>query len=164
MHVEVTYFDQDIHNEIYFDSIGFSGYLQTAGASSASKGFEVAADVPLGAGLRLVANWTDNDAKDLTGEPRLRRPKDLANIGLMYQARSRKLQLMANYRLARDAVDIGGARLDDYDVVDFSASYSISERFEVYGRIENATNEDYQEVAGYNTPGRSLYGGVRMHF
>jgi len=164
LHVEVTYFDQDIHNEIYFDSIGFSGYLQTAGASSASKGFEVAADVPLGAGLRLVANWTDNDAKDLTGEPRLRRPKDLANIGLMYQARSRKLQLMASYRLARDAVDIGGARLDDYDVVDLSASYSISQRFEVYGRIENATNEEYQEVAGYNTAGRSLYGGVRMHF
>ena len=28
LHVEVTYFDQDIHNEIYFDSVGFSGYLQ----------------------------------------------------------------------------------------------------------------------------------------
>jgi len=164
LHVEVTYFDQDIHNEIYFDSVGFSGYLQEAGASSASKGFEVAADVPLGAGLRLLANWTDNDAKDLTGEPRLRRPKDLANIGLMYQARSQKLELIANYRLARDAVDIGGARLDDYDVVDLSASYSISERFEVYGRIENVTNQDYQEVAGYNTAGRSIYGGVRMHF
>jgi len=71
---------------------------------------------------------------------------------------------MASYRLARDAVDIGGARLDDYDVVDLSASYSISQRFEVYGRIENATNEEYQEVAGYNTAGRTLYGGVRMHF
>jgi len=26
------------------------------------------------------------------------------------------------------------------------------------------TNQDYQEVAGYNTAGRSIYGGVRMHF
>ncbi|HUO68626.1 MAG TPA: TonB-dependent receptor, partial [Gammaproteobacteria bacterium] len=164
LHVEATYFDQDIHNEIYFDPVGFSGYLQSAGAGSASKGFEVAAEVPLGAGLRLLANWTSNDAKDLTGEPRLRRPKDLANIGLEYQARSQKLELMASYRLARDAVDVGGARLDDYDVVDLSASYSLNPRFELYGRIENATNEQYQEVAGYNTAGRSLYGGVRMHF
>jgi vitamin B12 transporter len=164
LHVEMTYFDQDIHDEIYFDSVGFSGYLQRAGASSASKGFEVAAEVPLGAGLRLLANWTDNDAKDLTGEPRLRRPKDLANIGLKYQARSQRLELMANYRLARDAVDVGGARLEDYDVVDVSASYSLSDRFEIYGRIENATGESYQEVAGYNTAGRSIYGGVRVHF
>jgi vitamin B12 transporter len=164
LHVELTYFDQDIRNEIYFDSIGFSGYLQDAGASSASKGFEVAAEVPLRAGLRLLANWTSSDAKDMTGEPRLRRPKDLANLGLMYQARSGKLDLIANYRLARDAVDVGGARLDDYDVVDVSASYSINARFDVYGRIENATDEDYQEVAGYNTAGRSIYGGVRMRF
>jgi vitamin B12 transporter len=82
----------------------------------------------------------------------------------MYQARSGKLDLIANYRLARDAVDVGGARLDDYDVVDVSASYSINARFDVYGRIENATDEDYQEVAGYNTAGRSIYGGVRMRF
>jgi vitamin B12 transporter len=164
LHVEVTYFDQNIHDEIYFDSVGFSGYLQRAGASSASKGFEVAAEVPVGARLRLLANWTGNDAKDLTGEPRLRRPKDLANIGLKYQARSEKLELIASYRLARDAVDVGGARLDDYDVVDLSASYALSKRFALYGRIENATNEDYQEVAGYNTAGRSIYGGVRMRF
>jgi vitamin B12 transporter len=144
--------------------VGFSGYLQSAGATSTSKGFEVAADVPLGHGLRLIANWTDNDAKDLTGEPRLRRPKDLANIGLMYQAMSQKLELIANYRLARDALDVGGVRLDDYDVVDLSASYSLNARFEIYGRIENATNESYQEVAGYNTAGRSVYGGVRMRF
>ena len=58
----------------------------------------------------------------------------------------------------------GGARLDDYDVVDLSASYAIKGRFEVYGRIENATDADYQEVAGYNTAGRSIYGGVRMRF
>lgn len=163
LHVEVTYFDQDIHSEIYFDSMG-SGYLQAGGASGASKGFEVAAEVPLAGGLRLLANWTVNDAKDLAGEPRLRRPKDLANIGLMYRARSGKLDLIANYRLSRDAVDLGGTRLDDYDVVDLSASYTLSDRLEIYGRIENATNEHYQEVAGYNTAGRSAYGGVRIHF
>ncbi len=164
LHVEVTYFDQDIHNEIYFDTVGFSGYLQNGGGSSASKGFEVAAQIPLGAGLRLLANWTDNDAKDVTGDPRLRRPKDLANVGLMYQARSQKLEFIANYRLARDAVDVGGLRLDDYDVVDLAATYTINDRFQVYGRVENATNLDYQEVLGYNTAGRSLYGGVRLHF
>jgi vitamin B12 transporter len=48
--------------------------------------------------------------------------------------------------------------------VDLSASYALSKRFALYGRIENATNEDYQEVAGYNTAGRSIYGGVRMRF
>jgi vitamin B12 transporter len=164
LHVELTYFDQDIRNEIYFDAVGFSGYLQETGGESASTGFEVVAEVPLGHGLRLLANWTDNDATDLTGEPRLRRPKNLANVGLMYQARSQKVQVVANYRLARDAVDVGGAPLEDYGVVDLSASYAVNDRFEIYGRVENATNQDYQEVVGYSTAGRSVYGGVRMRF
>jgi vitamin B12 transporter len=164
LHLELTYFDQDIHNEIDFDPVNFSGYLQSAGATSTSRGFELGAQVPFGRGFTLLANWTDNDATDSSNQPRLRRPKQLGNIGLKYQSTSQRLNLIANYRLARAAIDVGGAPLDDYDVVDFSASYTLSERVELYGRLENATDESYQEVAGYRTAGRSLNGGVRLRF
>jgi vitamin B12 transporter len=164
LHLELTYFDQDIHNEIDFDPVNFSGYLQSAGATSTSRGFELGAQVPFGRGFTLLANWTDNDATDSSNQPRLRRPKQLGNIGLKYQSTSQRLNLIANYRLARGAIDVGGAPLDDYDVVDFSASYTLSERVELYGRLENATDESYQEVAGYRTAGRSLNGGVRLRF
>jgi outer membrane cobalamin receptor len=30
--------------------------------------------------------------------------------------------------------------------------------------VQNATDEEYTEVVGYNTAERSLYGGVRLRF
>jgi vitamin B12 transporter len=162
-HYEMTYFDQDVEDEIFFDLASFSGYLQSPGVST-STGVEIGANVPLGERIRLVANWTNNEAKSSTNEQRLRRPRNLGNFSIEYRAIGGKLALIASYRLSRDAIDIGGVALDDYDVVDLSASYSFGRTFELYGRIQNATDEIYQEVIGYNTAGRSVYGGVRLRF
>jgi vitamin B12 transporter len=163
MHFEITYFDQEIEDEIFFDLVGFSGYLQSTGTSS-SKGVEVAADIPLGAYWALVANWTKNDALDAIDQPRLRRPETLGNLGLQYRAPEQRLGFIVNYRVARDSIDVDGATLDDYEVVDLSLTYALADGFELFGRVQNATDEAYQEVVGYNTAERSLYGGVRLRF
>ena len=163
LRLEATYFDQKIADEIYFDLVGFSGYLQGAG-TSASKGVELGAAVPLGARWQLLANWTYNDAEDTAGDPRLRRPKDYGNVGILWNGRDTRLRVVANYRVARDAVDVGGLALDDYGVLDVSGAYSVNRTLEVFARLENATDESYQEVAGYNTPGRALYAGARLRF
>jgi vitamin B12 transporter len=163
LHVEVTYFDQEIEDEIFFDLVNFSGYLQSLGTST-SKGVEIGADVPLGERWALLANWTNNDAESVTNEPRLRRPKNLGNLGLRYSGASEKLNFIANYRIARDSVDIGFVELDDYEVLDLSISYDASELLQIYGRVQNATDETYQEVAGFNAAERSMYGGVRLRF
>jgi vitamin B12 transporter len=161
LHLEVTYFDQEIEDEVFFDLVGFSGYLQSAGTNT-SNGVEVAADVPLGGRWHLLANWTNNDTDSATNEPRLRRPKNLGNIGLRYE--SARLGFIANYRLARDSIDVGAIALDDYEVLDLSASYDASETWQVYGRVQNATDEAYQEAIGYRSAERSIYGGVRRRF
>jgi vitamin B12 transporter len=49
-------------------------------------------------------------------------------------------------------------------VLDLSAAYSINDTFEIYGRIENAADEDYFETNGFNTAVRSVYGGLRLRF
>jgi vitamin B12 transporter len=162
-HYEMTYFDQNVEDEIYFDLVAFSGYLQSSGVST-STGVEIGVDVPLGERVRFIANWTNNEAENSANEQRLRRPRNLANISVEYRSIGDKLAFMASYRLSRDAIDIGGVALDDYEVLDISASYSFGKAFELYGRIQNATDEAYQEVIGYNTAGRSIYGGVRLHF
>jgi vitamin B12 transporter len=161
--LEVTFFDQQIQNEIFFDLVGFSGYLQSPGTST-SKGIEVGARVPLGERFELNANWTNNDAESSANEQRLRRPKNLGNVGLRYRSASERLNLLAHYRLARDSLDIGGVALDDYEVLDFSASFAVTEQFEVHGRVQNAADETYQEILGYSTAGRAAYAGVRMRF
>jgi vitamin B12 transporter len=163
LHFEVTYFDQDIEDEIFFDLAAFSGYLQSAGKST-SKGIEIGADIPLGERWRLLTNWTNNDAENSTNQQRLSRPKNLGNFGVLYRSENDRFAFIANYRLAKDSIDIGGVALDDYEVLDLSATYDLSDMFEIFGRVQNAADETYQEVVGFNTAGRSLYGGIRMRF
>jgi vitamin B12 transporter len=59
---------------------------------------------------------------------------------------------------------VGRVALDNYGVFDISGAYSISDSFEAFVRLENAFDEDYQEVSGFNSPGRAGYGGIRMRF
>jgi len=166
LHLELTYFDQEIQDAIEFDLVFFSGYVQTSGVST-SKGVELGANVPFGDRWELLANWTSNDAEDAAGQQRLRRPKNLGNFGVQYRAASDRLALLANYRLARDAIDttfFSTVSLPDYAVLDLSVTFDASELLQIYGRVQNATDEAYQEVVGYNTAGRSIYGGVRLRF
>ena len=146
--------------------MSFSGYVQSSGVST-STGVELGANVPFGERWELLANWTYNDTEDAAGQQRLRRPKNLGNFGVQYAADNERLKLLANYRLSRDAIDttfIGTVPLPDYDVLDVSVTFDASELLQIYGRVQNATDEAYQEVVGYNTAGRSIYGGVRLRF
>ena len=139
--------------------------MQSPGTST-SKGVEIAADVPFGERWELLANWTNNDADRLRRISRaLQRPENLGNVGLLYRAADERLSFIANCRLSRDCDRrSSGAPLDDYEVLDLSVSYDASETFEIFGRVQNATDETYQEVVGYNTAERSIYGGVRLRF
>jgi vitamin B12 transporter len=66
--------------------------------------------------------------------------------------------------MARDSVDIGFVALEDYEVLDLSASYDASEKLQIYGRVQNAMDETYEEAVGFNAAQRSMYGGVRLRF
>ena len=50
--------------------------------------------------------------------------------------------------------------LDDFTLVTLTGSYQISDRLRLFGRVENALDEDYEEVYGYVAPGRSAYLGL----
>ena len=52
----------------------------------------------------------------------------------------------------------------DSTLVDLRASYPINDALEIYGRIENAFDEDYQTVLNYGAPGQGVFGGVRVRF
>jgi len=162
-HLELTYFSQRLTDEIYYDLISSSGYLQSTG-SSGSRGVEFAARGALNDRWQLYGNWTYNETENTANEQRLRRPRHLANVGVLYAALDDRLRVSANYRVSRDSVDVGNVALDDYGVLDVSATFAVNDRIELHGRLENAADEEYVELLGYHTPGRSLYGGVRLRF
>ena len=164
LHLEAVYFDQEVKNAIYFDLAGFSGYLQDIGASN-SEGVELGIDLAMTDSLRLTSNYTFNETERPNGLQRLRRPEKLANVGLFYSGIGNRLKLNAFYRISQDSIDeLNGTSvgLDDFQVLDLSASYDINDSFRIYTRVENALDEDYQEVMGFFSPERAIYVGIKL--
>ena len=166
LRLEVVVFDQDVEDAIIFDLAGYSGYLQDTG-SSTSEGMELIVEFALSAQWRLTANLTFNDTERPNGLQRLRRPEQLANLGVNYRSSNQRLSVNAFYRTSRDAIDeqFGTpVSLDDFEVLDITARYKLSEQFDIYARFENALNASYQEVADFVSPDRASYVGIRLNF
>ena len=161
------YFNQRIEDEIYFDLIAFTGYLQAKGDSK-STGVELFFDYPFAQQWRIFGNATYNDTETPDGAQRIRRPEKIANLGGQFSSANQQFLLIANLRYSAASEDelfgVGRLDLDDYVVLDISANYQLTEQAEIYGRIENVGNVDYEEVTGFNTGGSAAYAGLRYSF
>ena len=157
---QIVYFDQEIENAIEFDLLNFSGYLQEAGSSS-SKGIELIASHVISADWKINANYTFNDTEDASGQQRARRPEHLTNIGIEYS--KDRLSISSNIRLVKNLID-GGVKLDNYEILDISARFHVSEQLTVHIRAENLFDAKYQDTLAFFTPREAAYVGVRMNF
>ena len=54
--------------------------------------------------------------------------------------------------------------MDSYVPVQLAARYRADDTLTLYARMENLLGEEYELANGYNTPGKGLYGGVRIDF
>lgn len=175
--LDVTYFNQDLQNEIALD---YSGYPiarpYNMNGKSKRQGVEVSATVDLQNGFTATATYTYTDSTEqkLAGDPRveeLRRPKHSGSLNAAYtfhDDRARVFgELVFNGKMLDNAFVPGlppRVTLDAYTVVNVGGSFKINDRLEVYGRIENLFDEKYEEVFGYNTPGRTAFMGVKGNF
>ena len=162
LYLEAVYFDQNISDEIYYDFNSF-GYLQASGDTE-SRGVELIADWPLLDSLTLTGNYTYNDTQTITGDNRAYRPEHMGNVGINWRPLADRLTVGLNVRMSRDAEDDSGNDLDNYEVVDFNATFLIARGLEIYGRVENLLDEDYEEIPTYNTSGAAGYAGLRYSF
>lgn len=161
LHLEAVVFDQRIDNEIFFDMVDYSGYLQDD-LRSESRGLELIGQIPVSDKVRIDANYTYMDTEATDGSPRARQPKHSGNLGVLYQPIQR-LDLALHWRTVRDRID-GGLPMDNYQVLSGSARYGLTDGAVVYVRGENVLDEDYEEVPSYYTSGAAFYAGIELTF
>lgn len=163
--LEAVYFDQDVEDAIFFDLEAFSGYLQDVG-NSTSSGIELIADYALSANWTVKGNYTFNETERPNGLQRIRRPEHLSNLGVSYRSDDGRLLLNAFYRSSANAIDGNTVlvALDNFGVVDVNARYQLHPNVEIYARIENAFDENYQEINGFNSALRGSYVGAKLSF
>jgi vitamin B12 transporter len=119
--------------------------------------------------LHIEANYTLTDAINRSGGDagnRLAlRPKHSGTVSADWESPI-GLKLGGTLTIAGDSFDDAAnvVRIDGYAVFDLRASYALTEKIELYGRVENLFDENYTVVSGYGTFGRSAYAGVRARF
>jgi len=160
IHLGITYFDQKFTNLIDFDfSVGFGNV-----AKAKTKGLEIFLDAQLTDSLAFNANYTFTDAiDDTTGEDLVRVPRNAAFGEIQWQALQR-LNLALSLTYNGKETDPFSPDPEGWVRLDLKAVYEFSEGIEIYGRIDNLFNKEYQQVFGFGTPDRSVFAGLRGKF
>jgi vitamin B12 transporter len=159
LRADLTLFLLDIDNLIVY---GANGYESIAGTSR-QRGVEAAATYAAASWLDLGASYTYTHSLAEDGTRNIRVPRHA--VGLSAVARPwEKWTFSAAAKIAVDTVDTGDFPLDDYVVVNAKAAYKPTEDTELYLRVENLLDQDYQTVRGYGTPGISAFAGFKAAF
>jgi vitamin B12 transporter len=53
-------------------------------------------------------------------------------------------------------------RLDDFWLVTLAAHHDVTRYLQVFGRVENLLDEEYEEILGFSTPGITGIIGLRV--
>lgn len=114
-------------------------------------------------GYAYIATRDRSVGQPTNGNRLARRPASTAIAAVDYAPDAGRYSLGAEVRLVGDSFDDAANRnrLDGYALVTLRGSVTISDQFELFGRVENLFDADYQTVAGYGTYGRTASVGIR---
>ena len=156
--LDLTWFDIEFDQLIEFDLTSFT-FANVAQASSSGAEFTLRYRPDVDYSLEFSHTWNRTE-DEATGNLLARRPKNRTTLVAQFQPTDRfAAALMAAF--VSDRVDSNGAVMDDYTKVDVHLSYARSV-LKPFVRIENALDEDYFEVPGFVTPGRTIVVGLRL--
>ena len=158
---DLTYFMIDVDDLIEFDTAA-SRYRQVPGTTR-SRGVEASLDFAVTDGLRLGGSYTYTDSKTEGGERMVQIPRHAIVLSAAWLP-DEQWTVSGDVKFAVDTVDTGDVELDDYVLVNAKVAYRYNENVEVYVRGENLLDQQYQTVAGYGTPGLSVFTGIEARF
>jgi len=155
----LTYFDQDTTNLITF-SFAVGAYENIAQAKSS--GVELQGRFQVSALVGLAASYAYIDATDGNGTQLVRVPEHSGDLSLRIDPQGPLSgSLLVRYNGAEQ--DPNGV-VESWTRVDVSGRYQLNDRVELFARVENLFDEQYQQVLGYGTPGLSGSIGARLSF
>jgi vitamin B12 transporter len=173
--VGVTYFESQLENEIGSETVmGVTRPINRPGTSD-REGVEVFMQARFGEQWDIDLSYTYLEADEpVSGggrRPERRRAENIASANVNWRTSDDRAGLNLNVRYNGEQIDDSFATfpampvtLDAFTLVTLGGDWRLSEALQVYGRVENALDEDYTEVFGYASPERAYYVGLRAGF
>lgn len=173
-----SYFHNDFYNLIEVRS--FSAGYQNIGRAMAH-GAEVFLQIKPHTVVTFRGQYTYLDTEQLpeaadppgdiyAGRPLLRRPRNKGSLDAIVNPTDNTqidLNVLAVGR--KDDVDFAQfpaqrVSIPGYVLVNINTRYTINRHVQLFARLNNLLNKNYQEVFGYGTPGVSVFGGFQLTY
>lgn len=170
--LSLTIFDAELENEIdgfVYDPATFAYTSSNINGTSERKGAELSAVGNISESISLSAAYTYTDSTGDDAVREVRRPRHIASLNLGWQA-AHNLHLNTNIQFTGEQTDVyfppfpepsQVVALSNHTLVNINLNYSATEKLEMYLKLENALNDNYEEVFGYQTLGFGASLGLR---
>lgn len=167
LNFDITYFKNLIADQI----TGSNQTVTNSNGTNKIQGIEFTSRLSLIENLDLNTAYTYTDSEDANDLELIRRAKHIGNVNLNYSFYESKanLNISANYNGTQiDSVfppfptASFRATLDSFTIVNLVGSYKFNKYISLYGKIENLTDESYEEVFGFTSPGIAGYAGINL--
>ncbi len=175
--VGMTFFYNAIDNMIVavFNGVGFPNInIEEVETKGVETFFEF---LPKGNwSSRVTYTYTDTEATQAAsflltnGSQLLRRPEHEAGAHLSYGFPKDRGQTTLSVIYVGEREDISPVfpfstvTADSYGVANLAGSVQVGNAVEIFARIDNLFDEEYQEVLGFNSPDRSAFAGLKWSF
>ncbi|MDX1564531.1 MAG: TonB-dependent receptor [Phycisphaeraceae bacterium] len=164
----ITYIQTDIRNPLDFDTTTFT-FVQ--GGSVYIRGCEVEAQWKVAPNLSIRPHYTFTEAENEDGSQRVRRPRHKAGLSVDAQLIERILraQLTAQYTGWRNDIVPGSfpaatTSNRPYTLLDLVLAWRSGPNTEWRFKVSNLTDEDYEDILGFTSPGRAFEVGLDWRF
>ena len=170
--LSLTIFDAELENEIdgfVYDPATFAYTSSNIDGTSERKGAELSAVGNISESMSLSAAYTYTDSTGDDAVREVRRPRHIASLNLGWQA-AHNLHLNTNIQFTGEQTDVyfppfpdpsQVVALSNHTLLNINLNYSATEKLEMYLKLENALNDNYEEVFGYQTLGFGASLGLR---
>ena len=167
-----TYFRQRLKDEIATIFLpDFTSTAINADGKSKRQGIELEGYYHPSESVRLTVNyaWLDASEPDV-GDDQIKEPRRPKHSGSIAVDGTRGRLIYGTalaYTGERTDTDFDVfpaelVRFDPYWLASARVAYRLTDKFEAHVRVANAFDDDYQDVVGYRTEGRSIHAGLRF--
>jgi vitamin B12 transporter len=171
--IGVTWFDNKLEDEIatvFLPTFVFG--VENIETQSTQTGVEVAFSAQPSSTWSIDAAYTYLDAEE-DGREEVRRPPHIASLNVGWRAAEDRGGVALTVRYNGEMFDSDftdpfdfnrRVQLPAYTLVNLGADWKLSAGTQLYARVENLLDEEYEEVFTYRTHGTAVYAGARFTF
>lgn len=165
----VSYFNNNFNNLIQYLSV--PPYTNNNVSRAKASGVETFMELRPLKDLTLRGNYTYQQTLNMVTDTQLlHRPKNKASFDADYQF-LKKAHIHVNVLMVGQKADsayIGytsvPVTIASYTLLNLAGSYDVNTHLQVFARIDNVLNKQYEEVYGYGTSSVAGYGGVKVSY